>query len=647
MYTSFEIGAVIICLLSLVYSLTMRREVYAVKESLFKSLVNSHITFIILNVILLCSACFSQAEIYFEQHSPDFQIQMFLNILFMLAHTSLPVFYALYIMNIYGGVFGKPPLFFTGFFLPYLIEQVLIFTNPLTRMLFTFDGQMRYIRGPMMPALYVASLFYGLIGSLYFIRFRKAVTRRTRVSFAFFLVFAMCGTIIQLFRPDLLVECFAQAICFVGFMLTVENEEARIDDRSQAFSRVSFTLENERLISAESNYLVMCIRIGDLDLLPRFFPERDVTALIRQITAYLMSLTRRDRTFIVGSSCYSLILDGMPNAYVRDLVERISDRFDRPWQCGAREVTLKTLVSTIHIPDDAGTADSLNKLIDASIRTGMERDGETDDRDLKRAKRHIYVEQSLQQAIFGRHIEVWYQPIVDAGDGQVIAAEALCRIRDDEGKLISPEEFIPIAEQNGMIWDLGLDVLEQVCAFIAKTGIGMKRQDIRYIEVNLSPYQFLYRDLVPSILEIMEKNKIPPSSLNLEITESETVTGQKRQKELIRELRQNGCTFSLDDYGSAYSNAVRLLEKDFINIKIDKSLLWTADSDPAAERLLLHTIASIREMGYNVIQEGVESREHLEKVRNYGANLIQGYFFSKPLPENEFLDLLKEAPLSI
>jgi EAL domain-containing protein (putative c-di-GMP-specific phosphodiesterase class I) len=165
---------------------------------------------------------------------------------------------------------------------------------------------------------------------------------------------------------------------------------------------------------------------------------------------------------------------------------------------------------------------------------------------------------------------------------------------------------------------------------------------IECVEVNLSLYQLLARKLTERYKEFLNKYGIPTRMINLEITETAASFESADFGKTLEELMEMGFSLSLDDYGTAYSNIENVLTVNYKNIKIDSKILWDSDSNVNSRNLLGSTIASFRKMGNNIIQEGVETKEQLDFVTEAGANLIQGYYFSKPLRRDEFVKFVKK-----
>ena len=203
---------------------------------------------------------------------------------------------------------------------------------------------------------------------------------------------------------------------------------------------------------------------------------------------------------------------------------------------------------------------------------------------------------------------------------------------------ISPDEFIPIAEKTGLIFEIGEFVFHQVCGMMSKQKIW--ERGIEYIEINLSPVQCIEEDLHAKLFSIMDSYEIPYDRVNLEITETATISSEEVLRRNIEPLLANGVTFSLDDYGTGYSNLSNVISYPFHIIKIDKSMVWSTMDDERAMRALRHTVAMIKDLDINIVAEGVETIEQAKLLGNLGCGFLQGYYFSKPVSEKDFIKMI-------
>ena len=249
------------------------------------------------------------------------------------------------------------------------------------------------------------------------------------------------------------------------------------------------------------------------------------------------------------------------------------------------------------------------------------------------------VEKIIFSAMENDHVEVFYQPIYSTKEQQFTAAEALVRIRDEAGNLISPAEFIPIAEKNGMILRLGEMVFDKVCRFIKETDI--LQYGVKYIEVNLSVVQCAYENLAQSYIGIMKKYDINPKHINLEITESASLSAKKALLENMKALMEYGVTFSLDDFGTGQSNLNYIVDMPVEIVKFDRSMINAYFENKKAKYVMDAAMLMIHGMKLYIVSEGIETKEQFETMKELKINYIQGYYFSKPLPQQEYLKFIE------
>jgi EAL domain-containing protein (putative c-di-GMP-specific phosphodiesterase class I) len=254
----------------------------------------------------------------------------------------------------------------------------------------------------------------------------------------------------------------------------------------------------------------------------------------------------------------------------------------------------------------------------------------------KSASRTQEIEDLLADAIKNNRFEVYYQPLYTVCDGRFTEAEALLRLRGKDGRFVSPDEFIPVAEANGMIVDIGRIVLEKVCRYI-KYLLACKI-DIDSISVNLSVMQLLQDDVVSSLMSIIRESGISPNRILFEITESVLILSYDVIAEKIREFSAAGIQFALDDFGTGYSNITRVADLPFDVVKIDKSLIWDSISNRRCGLMIRDLTRAFRNIDLTVTAEGVETEDHDRFVRQCGCDKIQGFRYAKPLPVSQAVD---------
>jgi diguanylate cyclase (GGDEF)-like protein len=235
----------------------------------------------------------------------------------------------------------------------------------------------------------------------------------------------------------------------------------------------------------------------------------------------------------------------------------------------------------------------------------------------------------LQAAFDREHLFVVYQPQLDLASGRAVGAEALLRWRTDEGKFVSPAQFIPVAEQSGLIVPIGHWVLRTALRALA----GLRAQGLPLrMAVNVSPLQFAQPHFLAQVDAALVEAGVPPQSLELEITESVAVMGVERVAALLRQIKARGIAVAIDDFGTGFSSLSYLDSLPADRLKIDRAFVSALDSGRAGARIAEMIVPLGRRLGMSVLAEGVETETEASLLRQLGCDEVQGYLYAKPLP---------------
>lgn len=247
----------------------------------------------------------------------------------------------------------------------------------------------------------------------------------------------------------------------------------------------------------------------------------------------------------------------------------------------------------------------------------------------------------LEKNLRDNSFSVFYQPIISTSTGKYTVAESLLRIPDSPIGPLYPNEFIPIAEETGMIVEITYQILDKVCGFINR----LSRENIEFdgVHVNFSGRQFSQIGLAEKVAEIIEKNQTPFSRIKIEITESILAENAEAVEEFSLEMQKRGVLIELDDFGTGYSNIVSVMNTPLDTVKLDKSLIWSAMEKRETAAMVKSLSTVFHEMGLQVLAEGVENEEQETFVKSCGIDYIQGFYFSRPLPEEEAFSFIKNA----
>jgi diguanylate cyclase (GGDEF)-like protein len=316
-----------------------------------------------------------------------------------------------------------------------------------------------------------------------------------------------------------------------------------------------------------------------------------------------------------------------------------------PHRLDEREITLTASLGVSLFPRDSDDGATLIRNADMAMYRAK-RDGRSafafySPEMNRRIRETLDLEGALRQALERDEFRLHYQPKVDLPSGRVIGCEALVRWHHPQRGMVSPADFIPLAEETGLIVPLGTWVLKEACRQArAWQDAGLPALNIA---VNLSARQFRKGDLPQLVEEFLRETGLNPSLLELELTESMVMDDPAGAERTMRTLKELGVRLSLDDFGTGYSSLNYLRRFPVDSLKIDRSFIRDVATDPSGASVVTSVIDIAHNLGLTAVAEGVETREQLVFLLGCGCDMLQGFLFSKPLPAEEFADLLREG----
>src|SRR5215217_6305351 len=316
------------------------------------------------------------------------------------------------------------------------------------------------------------------------------------------------------------------------------------------------------------------------------------------------------------------------------IAERILEMLRRPFYVGERDLLVTASIG-IAIADGGGRR-STDLLRDADLamyrakHSGKARYAIFEETMNAQALERLELEHGLRRAVERNELAVHYQPEVSLATGKIAGFEALVRWQHPEQGLLLPEQFVPVAEETGLIVPIGEAVLEEACRQ-AKEWHEQRRSDLPAMCVNLSARQFREPGLVDTVAHIMDEAKVEPRHLYLEITESTAMSDAQATAATLEELQDLGVRTIIDDFGTGYSSLSYLERFPVDYVKIERSFVGGLGKHSRAETLGSAIISLAHALGLKVIAEGVETEEQLDYLRELGCDLAQGYYFASPL----------------
>jgi len=346
-----------------------------------------------------------------------------------------------------------------------------------------------------------------------------------------------------------------------------------------------------------------------------------------------------------GGDEFVIVLSDLDETYLPgDAAERLLASVARPFELAGRQFTVTLSVGIALYPHDGADGDTLVKNADAAMYLAKERgrnQARFFDHGLSgRYSERLELESRLRQAFDARQLALYYQPQVDTLSGELIGMEALIRWRQPDGSMVPPDKFIPIAEECGLIVPIGAWVLREAChqqkAWLQE---GISRVPVG---VNLSARQFDDANLLATIQDALAESGLPPTYLDLELTESLVMGNPEHTRHVLAECKKLGLQLSVDDFGTGYSSLANLKRFPIDRLKIDRSFISDIVTQPDDATIAQTIVAMAHTLRLEVIAEGVETETQLALLRRWRCDAYQGYLCSRPLPADEMTAMLRQ-----
>ncbi|MBB4426829.1 diguanylate cyclase (GGDEF)-like protein [Bradyrhizobium sp. CIR48] len=430
--------------------------------------------------------------------------------------------------------------------------------------------------------------------------------------------------------------------------------EARIAHMAQHDALTD--LPNRVLLRERMEHAIAVTRGGGVDLavlmldLDRFKEVNDTLghpagdSLLRAVSARLRECTTETALIARLGGDEFAVIDYVTNPAVEaaTLAENIRKALCEPFDLGDHRVTVGTSIGIAIAPRDGSDSDVLMKSADLALYSaksggrGAFRFFEPELDQLMHARRNL--ERDMRDALAGREFELHYQPFVNTATGEIRGFEALLRWHHPRRGLVLPGEFIPLAEEAGLIVPLGEWILRTACAEAAKWPAHLR------IAINLSPAQFRSKELVPVIVDALANSGIAPHRLELEVTETVIMHDSEAVFAALGQLRELGVRIALDDFGTGYSSLSFLQRFPFDKVKVDRSFVNELSSARAdAHHLARAVVRFAVSLGKTTTAEGVETKEQLDVLREEGCVETQGYYFGRPMPASNIAKMLRRG----
>ena len=491
---------------------------------------------------------------------------------------------------------------------------------------YTAEGRIVYSFGPSTMVAYLLSAIYILATIILTFVYKKMMPGRRFMAMLLWQGTWLLAAFIQFLLPQLLLVGFASAFGMVILYIQLENPSEYKDGTTGLFTTNALSVYVHDKYKFGKRFSMFTAKIHYMTENVDYAMEQNAV----MATSHALVNLGPEPAFRIDDDTFCVLYDDEKR--MMDMAAEIKRQKD--------SVTYLPAKGTYLLIKDSMLLNGPDEFFNF-LHTYLESEQEVliaDENMVSKLREQNSVKGLIDEALKDDRVEVFYQPIYNVKESRFSAAEALVRIRLENGEIVPPGKFISVAEENGQIIKLGFRVFEKVCEFLEKGEA--QKYGIEQIEVNVSAAQFDAENPAKFVTECMEKHHIDSSFINLEITE--TAAGENRDIMIknMEKLIEKGVTFSLDDFGTGRSNIDYFVNMPVRTIKFDYTFTRGFFENEKIKNVLTGMVDIIHKMNMSVVVEGIESGEQNEVMKNMEVEYIQGFFYSKPIPEEEFLEFI-------
>ena len=565
-------------------------------------------------------------------------------IIFFITYNSFPALICLFIIVATGKINLRDKMFLLSC-IPYGFIVLTILISPFAHTVFYFDANKNYYHGMFFIILYVIAGFYICISLVLSFLQKDMLSQKQRRIFYLFMTSSVLTVIVQIFLSGLSMSCLVYSISIYFLYRTLKNPEDYMDSEVDVYNNFALKtiIQNTNFHSNKNKKSVVAIQLMGIEYLSNTVGEEKRLIMLKQIVNLLLIACGKKNLYRYSTSRFVAIIP-LNQSVLEKTIEKIKCIFEDTFRINEMVISLSVRISYFNIPEDADDYETVFELIENSLDNLLDSAPGTVlhvRKDiLEDKRREKYILKILKNACDLNDFEVYYQPVYSTKENRYVAAEALLRFKNPELRAISPAEFIPLAERNGMILKIEDFVLKSVCQFLHDSKICDTY--FRCIYINISAIQYMQDTFISRYIKTLDSYGIDHKKIIYDVNElSSLITHSDfiRKRELFSE---ENIMFALNEFGYGSFDVLSMINYPIKCIKINKELVWSAEKDEDKRSILNHIIKTIEALNVSVIAEGVATEEQFKILKEMKCKYLQGFYFMKAVPGSQLLKELEE-----
>ena len=557
-------------------------------------------------------------------------------------HILVPPLMCIYILSSVSSWRDSRILLLLSIVLPITAALGLIFTNPMTNFIFSYTPEGIYQREAGIILIYGIAAYYIFYLAVLMILYHKKYSFIKKVTTYVVLLLCVGSNIIQFLFPTQRVETVMISLGSLILLLFIQNPSAQIDRTTGAYSKsVFYSVMNHNCLSGKKKdlYIIMMSNLLD-DNVDADYEKID--AVLVQAAKYLWDLNEKYNVYRIEKYVFCLETASLPEEQADELLKKIHERFKEPWGYLECNFYLNARIGKISMPKEVQTIDQLLGVLDQMIDSENTEDIlHVEQFDLKKIEREKMISDALAKSIENKNFEMRYTPICFLKDKRILGAEISVRFYDDKLGYVYYDEILEFAEKAGYMANLGELIFDETCRLIGEEKLD--KMGIDMFCVQILPAMCLMQGLSDKLIGIMEKRKVSPSLICLQISELAVSMATDVFRENMLELSEKGIKFCLTGYGSGYTNISNIYDLPLSMIKFSKSFVQSALDNEKARITLECTLALSRELYMMTIVPGIADEDYFDMISDMSCDYAEGKYFYEQLDLTGFRHMMEDA----
>lgn len=567
-------------------------------------------------------------------------LNQILNVLYFSFQTINPPIFLVYVLSLLGQLSLLRSYKIKLIFVPAFVNLILLILNPLSNHFFNIDTINGYTYGYLFYVLHIVAIIYLLIIFFCSIYGRKNLSKVQFNTIIGFLVSIFITMYLQSQFPRHLITGVILSFGSIIMYFSLQNPQHMKDVLTGCFNYNALLEYLKELIKSKQRFHLIAININEFNRINRVFGLKNGNQILINISKYILSLSDNIWIFRMKGTRFVVVTDN--DSLYSIIKSNLENKIETSWDTGSNQIFVSmSICCMFELNKFIKSIDDVVNFIETSFLeseiNGVRENIISSDNGLyNKIERMMAVELALRNALnTNSGLTLNFQPIFSLKDKKFKSAETLLRLNDPKLGSISPVEFVPIAEKNGLVLQMDLLVVEKVCQFIAQYN-PKETLGLDYLSINLSAAEFMNINMPKRMTELLKQYHIEPEFIVFEITETVATVSYAIVSSCMHEYQSLGFRFAIDDFGTGYANLSQVVSLPFSIVKIDRDLLF------GSKIVLEDMLHMFKRLGMVNIIEGVESYDQLDLIKEMEVDFIQGYLYSNPLDVNSFIKFCKK-----